>query len=863
MKSDSILRLLGAVLPVLFFVSCDFNELLVTPVTDAVRIPTGLALSVTPMQQIAGAVQQVGDSIWIHVSDGTDALADTTIAQPPAETEVRLQLLVELKQQTDSVTVTLELRSGIIPIARTISRETVEAGRVNAVVVDPRPTSHPIAVGRHHTCGLGQDGATYCWGDNTNGQLGDPTRPWVGEPVPGRVTGAVSFQTIAAGGDFTCGLAADGAAYCWGENGTGQLGTGSIGGTWGNAEPQPVAVAGGLRFASVAAGGPDIGKNHVCGLTGEGGTYCWGSNSAGQLGNASTASASSPVQVASSRRFSAIDAGHRFTCALDEEGRAFCWGANESGQLGDDSRQERRIPTEVASEARFVTIAAGWDHACAIDQAGALYCWGSNDGGELGIGAWGGTRESPVRVASSETFSAVSAGVDATCALSADGVRHCWGGNWLGARLGNGTHAAVNTPEPLDPEMRYRAIDVGSMSHGCAITVGGEARCWGDTSRGGVGNGDVRYDAVPFRIAVSETMIAIARGHLHACGISVAAEAWCWGTNHRGQLGAGAAFQDSDPHPVAGGIRFSSIDAGDAHTCGIDDGGGLYCWGDNTHGQLGIGSPEHQYTPVAVLGGETVEQVAVGWFHTCALAAGDIYCFGLNDWGQLGDGSTTDSPTPVRAAGGIEFASVAVGTYFTCAVAVSGDSYCWGDNRHGQHGSGTTTPSLAPVLVAGGHSFRQLSLDGHVWGDQPSHACGVTTSDEILCWGRSNGSLQPQPVGAPAVTEFTRVFAAWNHVCALTTQANTYCWGWNGSGELGVGHNGDVWGSWTTDNGGNTPLRTLAPPLVDLSTGPSTCGVDTSGAVLCWGDTLIDLPGDDRVRFVLSPAPVLGGIRFR
>src|SRR5207247_137635 len=56
---------------------------------------------------------------------------------------------------------------------------------------------------------------------------------------------ALTFAAVRAGGGVTCGVTPAGAAYCWGANGGGQLGNGTQ-----INSPTPVAVSGGLTFAT-------------------------------------------------------------------------------------------------------------------------------------------------------------------------------------------------------------------------------------------------------------------------------------------------------------------------------------------------------------------------------------------------------------------------------------------------------------------------------------------------------------------------------------------------------------------------------------------------------------------------------------
>ena len=101
------------------------------------------------------------------------------------------------------------------------------------------------------------------------------------------VAGGLGFAAVSVGGTHTCGVTTGGAAYCWGDNGYGQLGDGTT-----TQRPSPVRVAGALTFRAVSAG-----SSHTCGLTTTRLAYCWGDNFRGALGDGTGVSSSVPVLV--------------------------------------------------------------------------------------------------------------------------------------------------------------------------------------------------------------------------------------------------------------------------------------------------------------------------------------------------------------------------------------------------------------------------------------------------------------------------------------------------------------------------------------------------------------------------------------
>ena len=253
-----------------------------------------------------------------------------------------------------------------------------------------------VAAGVFHTCGLTTAGTAHCWGANDRGQLGDGTN--TNRSTPGAVTGGHSFVTITAGGftsGQTCGLTGSGAAYCWGENSDGQLGIGTADVA---AHPVPAPVSGGIAFASISAG---LGS-HTCALTPAGSAYCWGENAFGALGDGSAFQRQAPVAVTGGIVFAQIVAGGFIghTCGRTASGQGYCWGENEVGAIGDGSLVDRLAPSAIAGQHSFSSLDAGFRHTCGLVGTG-LYCWGSNRAGQLGVNSVV-TQMAPTRVAGSQ-----------------------------------------------------------------------------------------------------------------------------------------------------------------------------------------------------------------------------------------------------------------------------------------------------------------------------------------------------------------------------------------------------------------------------------------------------------------------------
>jgi alpha-tubulin suppressor-like RCC1 family protein len=255
-----------------------------------------------------------------------------------------------------------------------------------------------VELGGRHACAIAVTTIAYCWGADWLGQLGDVRIAHSTTPIP--VAGLTSVTSVAAGRAHSCAVAG-GRAYCWGSNERGQLGaaTGACATSVGRTTPcaqSPVAVTGTLTFTSVTAG-----LDHSCGITTAGAAYCWGGDSFGQLGRGSVGgSAGSPQLVAGGLTFSQLSAGYGFTCGVTTAGVGYCWGAGAYGQRGDgNTNVAAGSPQPVSGGVALARIAAGRRHACATAQGGAVSCWGANMYGALGNELQAAQRATPQPVA--------------------------------------------------------------------------------------------------------------------------------------------------------------------------------------------------------------------------------------------------------------------------------------------------------------------------------------------------------------------------------------------------------------------------------------------------------------------------------
>ena len=377
-----------------------------------------------------------------------------------------------------------------------------------------------------------------------------PDDPAPDDPAPGDPTIAADDQRISAGYDHTCTIDDVGQLWCWGSNGQGQLGIGSM----------DYGISGRLR----------------------------------------------PIEVASTFEATTVSAGHRYTCAVDRDRQVWCWGDNRWGQIGDGGRHVNWDPTLIEGLPPVVSVDAGEEHTCAVGEDGSLWCWGNNRDGEVG----NGTRnpaDRPIQVDTTDLgpARAVSAGYSRhTCAISTDGSLWCWGNNDHG-QLGSGNHTTSTVPRQVAGLTDIVSVSAGD-GHTCAAGSSGRLWCWGTNERGQIGDGtmSLRLSPQEINLPAGAAAAGVSAGDEHTCALDTGGQAYCWGWNDHGELGTGNLSPSSRPQAVVNLPDAVTVTVGQHHSCALNDTGiGALCWGQGRTGRLGTGSQEDQLRPAQVADG--------------------------------------------------------------------------------------------------------------------------------------------------------------------------------------------------------------------------------------------------------------------
>ncbi len=259
-----------------------------------------------------------------------------------------------------------------------------------------------IACGHQHSVALCSDGSVWTWGINNYGQLGRGFTSSTATPFPVRVVGigAEGWLTdivhIDAGYDHCLAVKNDGTVYAWGDNGAGQLGDGSAGGVYRTSPMLVLGVEGSGTLTNVTS--VSGGRFHSLALKNDGTVYSWGNNSYGQLGNASTAMSTTPVQVVDGAGYLtdviSVSAGFSHSVVLKSDGSAWAWGDHSFGQLGNGAVPPSTMsshPTQIIDSGGspltdIIIQATGYSHTINLDAGGNLWTCGRNSYGQIGDG---------------------------------------------------------------------------------------------------------------------------------------------------------------------------------------------------------------------------------------------------------------------------------------------------------------------------------------------------------------------------------------------------------------------------------------------------------------------------------------------
>lgn len=329
------------------------------------------------------------------------------------------------------------------------------------------------------------------------------------------------------------------------------------------------------------------------------------------------------------------------------------------------------------------------------------------------------------------------------------------------------------------PATRIQQISAG-YAHTCAITGGagipdGTAFCWGEGTRGQLGNGGFASSTEPKRVVGTQVFTSIAAGQDHTCATATDNATYCWGANGAGQLGDGSLVASASPVRVSASLVFRSVAVVASTSCALVDGGAAYCWGASLVDNTTTRTP----TPFAAAL-RFSELLDGGWASMCGRTLSkQVYC-----WGSFAGRSLT---SPTLTSGTLAFEQVDASLRYVCGVVSTGQSYCWGSVGPSELGPGfTQRETIVPTLVQSAVGFSSLVPAG-------AFTCGIANAG-AYCFGSGSNlsgsqttSTEPYPVPDEGRHRFVRISGGTWHACAIDTTGGGWCWGRNYEGQLGNG----------------------------------------------------------------------------
>ncbi len=624
-----------------------------------------------------------------------------------------------------------------------------------------------VSSGNNHSCAIRLDKSLWCWGDNSNDQLGHNSAK---QTRPSLVDSNYDWSSISASDQFTCALKEDRSLWCWGRNDKSQFGNGAT-----TKVTTPLLISSGWKAIAT-------GQAHGCAIKTDNTLWCWGDNSYGQIGNGTIINQPTPFQVTTTGNttWSAVTTGHQYTCAIALTDKSlWCWGNNETGQLGIGSTAHQSRPVKISHATGWSKVTAGESHTCAINAEDISHCWGYNNYGQIGNG-FSTDIERARLFDTSINWKNIASGYSHSCGLKGSSAPYtlwCGGLNSYG-QVGTGSTSSQATLIQLRANKSGAIIaDWESLStganHSCAIAINDANHplfCWGNNNRGQLGDNATLSNAPQHwwpntrsQVVVgADDWVMVATGANNSCGIKAGNELWCWGDNSSGQIGNGSVGLPTDPPflptKISGSwltVTVGGAESGGGHVCAIKSNGALHCWGSNNKSQLGNGLSSDLAIPTQIGSAASWVSLKAGERHTCGLQNDNsLWCWGDNSRGQTGAPQATTMPDPADPSKTItvpafypatvitpqqevlngRWLDVDLGSNFTCGIRDDRTLWCWGDNLYKQLTSAVPASSMfVPYKIQSSPEWQQLALGQR-------HGCAIREEPNTLnrytyCWG--------------------------------------------------------------------------------------------------------------------------------
>ncbi len=608
------------------------------------------------------------------------------------------------------------------------------------------------------------------------------------------------------------------------------------------------------------------GRHHACALLRDGGLFCWGNNAYGQLGDTRGAPRLHPALVA--ENVTTVATSARLTCAA-VSGALTCFGAQAKA---------------IGTVAGVVSLSMNDTFGCAVTAGGELHCFATSfaadavvprtatriEGihGALDVAIGGGLvcarttsdvrcfapGKPPEPLAEVRDVVELASTYYGVCTLGRNGDARCIPGPLAQqgvalpasqrdvVKLSASNHTywprrADGSPLVVEklPASLGQVLDLAHGTEGggliCVIDRARHAACWGERADGMLGDGGVKTEPAPVRMAEMTHVLHLGDGNT-LCPILKGGTADC-------------LFSSIATPPKLSGVRQIS------RSCLRSSDARVKCAGYPDQPLLGhTGTQEKAWERnaqghelVAIPGLPPAIDLSVRENFGCAtLPDGRVWCWGSNGQGELGRGQKSVASNVAAAAGpvpGIALAAeVRTGETRSCARLRDGSLRCWGDVFADER--------LAPVPMPGFPRAVSVAV-----GSQ--HVCVASTDGRVFCQGggAASGTLSGEfhaPMEIPGPRDVVRVLADGDYACALEKQGRVLCWGDNASGQLGDG----------TYVG-----REAAAPVLGIDSAREValeqdraCALLVDGSVWCWGKNEYNELGTGHGKRANEPVPL-------
>ncbi|OZG49293.1 InlB B-repeat-containing protein [Bombiscardovia coagulans] len=755
-------------------------------------------------------------------------------------------------------------------------------GAATATITPPDVLYTQVSVGDYHAVAIGVDGYLYSWGLNRDTTLGigklpegspDKTRT----PVRVKTPEGLHFKHVSASNGHTLAIDVDGKLWGWGRNEYSMLGDGTDDDRY-----TPVRIASDKTFVDVSTS-----EYHSLAIDSEGHAWGWGDNEGGEVGDGTTDDRNAPVRVASDKTFTRVQTGMMFSLALDSDGNIWGWGVNEAGQLGlGHNNYENLVPQMVTSNVKFKSISISDEYSLAVDSNGRAWSWGKVDslGDDIGAGDNDDIRDrnTPGTVATSESFSGISAGEYHSLGLTTDGKIIAWGENDTGA-LGDGTkntapfYRRLPVRTKIPDGIRFKQVDTG-VWNSVALDSDGRLWFWGDNYYG-INCGEPRTDMIlPVKtIQPYYTITGVSFGGASANKISEDSGTRSWTVDvplhEAGVVNVkvssrldGRAASGTDVTGTSNVNTTLKYEYKDAYTVEFDLGGAP---GTAPQRQVVI-----QQTPITWPDGPNpswAHHWFDGWFtedgeawnfndpvtrNMKLTAKWEEYRFSLKPTNGFLGGGTPISITAPDPPQDIIYLEVSGGSKHSVALGSDGYIYAWGENNHDAEDEAGArrytpiridTPAEAHFTsISAGLSYS-LAIDskGNAWGwgSNASSQLGDGTQDD-----------RQKPVRVKTSAKFDSISAGSKHALAVDDEGSVWGWGGNDSSQLGDG----------TTRVRREPVRVkTTAKFACVSAGfTHSLAVDDDGKAWAWGSNGFGQLGDGTTDGRLEPAQVKTTAKF-